>query len=122
MSKPLDELIDKIQTRPETVEFQEVIDVIDTHYIYTPVSFTNGPNDTAVINSPGENEGSCKIFSFAKMNKLDHAQTLNCFGHYYRDDVLDHPEAQDHANIRTFMKYGWNYISFEHEALRRKPE
>ena len=120
MSKQLDKLIDKIRTRPETVDFQEVIDVIDKHYIYTPSSFTNGPNDTAVINSPGENEGSCKIFSFAQINKLDQMQTLNCFGSYYRNDVVNNPGAEDHANIRTFMKYGWDHVSFESEALKRK--
>ncbi|MBT8118412.1 MAG: HopJ type III effector protein [Gammaproteobacteria bacterium] len=120
MSKQLEQLIDKIRTVPETVEFQQVVDVIDRQYDYTPTGFTNGPIDTAVINKPGENEGSCKIFSFAKINDLDQTQTLNCFGNYYRDDVLNNPEAQDHANIRTFMKYGWEHVSFDTEALKRK--
>ena len=120
MNKQHDDLIDKIRTRPEAVEFQEVIDMIDTHYIYTPTSFINGTGDTAVTNSSGENEGSCKIFSFAKINELDQAQTLNCFGHYYRDDVLNNPDGQDHANIRTFMKHGWKHVNFEKTALNKR--
>ena len=33
-------------------------------------------------------------------------QTLNCFGDYYRKDVSHQPEATNHVNIRTFIKYG----------------
>ena len=118
----LDELIDKLRNAPETVEFQEVINVIDKYYIYTPASFTNGPDDSAVINKPGENEGSCKIFSFAQINKLDQMQTLNCFGRYYRDDVLKNPEGTDHQNIRTFIRHGWEHVNFEKTALEQRQQ
>jgi hypothetical protein len=48
---------------------------------------------------------------------LNEKQTLACFGKYYREDVLRHPENDDHANIRNFMLYGWEGIVFEGEAL-----
>ena len=89
----LDEFIARIKSSPEDTEFQDVINIIDKHYHYTPTRFTNGPEDNGVINAAGENEGSCKIFSFAKINGLTVEQTLNCFGQYYSDDVLKDPEG-----------------------------
>ena len=29
-----------------------------------------------------------------------------------RKDVLEHPDATDHANIRAFMKVGWDGVKF----------
>lgn len=113
----LDTLIDQIKTQPKNVEFNDVINIINEYYDYTPTKFTNGTQNDCVINKAGENEGSCKIFSFAKIHQLDEMQTLNCFGSYYRDDVLKHPDNTDHANIRAFIKYGWKQISFEGTAL-----
>ena len=55
----------------------------------------------------GENSGSCKIFAFAQLHHLDEASTLACFGAYYRDDVLKHPQGSDHQNIRQFINTGW---------------
>lgn len=114
------QLILEIKSNPETVEFQDVINYIDQHYQYTPTEFRNGVNAERIINRAGENEGSCKIFSFALLNKLDKIQTLNCFGHYYRRDVLDHPHNTDHSNIRNFIKYGWEGITFNQPALRKR--
>jgi len=51
---------------------------------------------------------------------LDDIQTLNCFGDYYRIDVLQNPENEDHANIRTFMTYGLKHILFSCPALTKK--
>ena len=116
----LEQLIHQIKTDPETVEFQDVIKLIDENYDYNPTSFINGQGVEQVSNQAGENEGSCKIFSFAKSHHLDQSQTLHCFGRYYRDDVLQHPENTDHENIRTFIKYGWNGITFERPALKLK--
>ncbi|MDH5570364.1 MAG: HopJ type III effector protein [Gammaproteobacteria bacterium] len=113
-------LIDKIKTRPDELEFEDVIQVIESHYHYFPTTFTNGMGATMVHNAAGTNEGSCKIFAFALQNKLNKSETLACFGKYYRDDVLQHPDNTDHANIRNFMQYGWNGIKFEEEALSRK--
>ena len=117
MSK-IEDFIKKIKKHPETIEFDEVIRIIEDGYNYTPTRFINGTKNEAVVNEAGTNEGSCKIFSFAKIHKLDAEQTLNCFGTYYRNDVLNHPENDDHANIRTFIKYGWEHIYFDGSALK----
>ena len=116
----LDSPIEQIKSSPETVEFQDVINTINEHYDYSPTQFRNGPTDDCVTSLAGENEGSCKIFAFAQLNKLDKNQTLNCFGQYYRDDVLNHPNNTDHANIRTFMKYGLENVVFDGVALKAK--
>jgi hypothetical protein len=114
----IDELLEKINTRPDQIDFAEVIETIDSGYRYTPAGFSNGKGSNAVINEAGSNEGSCKIFAFAKLNHLDEKQTLACFGTYYREDVLGHPEKNDHANIRNFMLHGWRGIEFKSEALQ----
>ena len=118
--KNLDNLIEQIKSRAETIEFNNVIDIINEFYDYTATQFSNGPDNDCVISMAGENEGSCKIFAFALLQQLDEQQTLNCFGKYYRGDVLNHPEGTDHANIRTFMKYGWKNISFDLAVLEKK--
>ena len=116
----IDELLTQIKTQPDTVEFQDVIDCIEEYFDYTPRHFTNGNGHDMVINQAGSNEGSCKIFSFATTEGLNEAETLACFGKYYRQDVLQNPEANDHANIRTFMRHGWKGIHFEQSALIRQ--
>ena len=113
-------LLQQLKTAPDNVEFNDVISTIETNYKYEPTEFTNGAGDDSITNNAGDNEGSCKIFSFAKLHRLTEKQTLHCFGHYYRDDVLNHPEHNDHANIRLFMKYGWQHILFKGEALKIK--
>ena len=110
------ELLDRIRTKPDSVEFNEVMQTIGDNYDYQPMKFING----AVINEAGENEGSCKIFAFAKMHGLDEEQTLNCFGNYFREDVLKDPDGESHANIRSFMAHGWAGIQFEGEVLKVK--
>ena len=111
-----EQLIAKLNSTPEQVSFNEVIDTIAADYDYTPAAFTNG--DTR--NEAGTNEGSCKIFAFAKLNKLPEEQTLHCFGDYYRKDVLENPTGSDHANIRNFITHGWQGIAFDSQALIRK--
>lgn len=113
----VDELIELINTSPDSIDFGEVIEVIDAAYSYTPTRFSNGLGRSASINEAGTNEGSCKIFAFGKLNNLDKAQTLACFGKYYREDVLGHPDNDDHANIRNFMLHGWEGVKFEGKAL-----
>ena len=110
-------LIDKIRSTPDTVEFNEVIDCIAENYEYTATRFSNGKGETAAINEAGTNEGSCKIFAFAQLNDLSEKETLACFGQYYREDVLQHPDSDDHANIRNFMLHGWSGIQFDSAAL-----
>ena len=119
MSK-LERLLQDIQSSPETIEFDDVIDTIDDHYSYSATRFSNGIGENRVVNEAGTNEGSCKIFSFAKRHSLNEEQALTCFGKYYREDVLNNPDNSDHANIRNFMVSGWDGIKFEGVALKEK--
>ena len=116
----IEELINSIKTKPDEIEFNEVIKVIDTYYHYTPARFTNGQGDNKINNLSGCNEGSCKIFSFARLNGLTENETLACFGRYFREDVMKHPDGNDHANIRTFMRHGWSGIQFEGTVLNQE--
>ena len=109
-------LIEKINNQPETVLFPEVIEYIDANYLFTPTRFTNGNT----VNEANQNNGSCKIFYFAKLQQLSVEQTLNLFGDYYRIEVLQNPEGTDHQNIRNFIKYGWEGIIFENVSLLKK--
>jgi len=105
-----------LATAPTTVTFQDTIAVIDANYDFTPTAFRNGE----LQNDAGQNNGSCKLFSFAKLHKLNQQQTLHCFGAYYREDVLQHPQGTDHLNIRNFIKYGWEGVVFTGDALTLK--
>lgn len=116
----LDNLLDLLNKQASAIEFKQVMDLIDTLYDYTPTEFSNGLGEDLVLNQAGTNEGSCRLFAFALDQKLNQQQTLDCFGHYYREDVLQHPDNTDHANIRNFIKYGWDGINFSAQALQRK--
>lgn len=107
-----------IKESPQSVQFQDVMNLVDEYYQYQATQFSNGKGDDKVINEAGQNEGSCKVFALANLLGLDEAATLHCFGDYYREDVLQHPEGTDHANIRNFIKYGWDGIQFSAEALQ----
>jgi hypothetical protein len=106
----------KLNGNPESVTFDETMAVINASYEFTPTSFTNG----AVKNEAGQNTGSCKLFAFALLNQLSEAQTLACFGAYYREDVLKNPEGTDHQNIRNFMEHGWSGVKFDRMPLQAK--
>jgi HopJ type III effector protein len=108
----IEELIDRVRSG-QPIRFQETIAVIDAHYQYSPCGFRNGCGDDVVINAPGTNEGSCKVFWFARLHGLDRSQTLALFGEYYRHDVLEHPDGRDHANVRRFLRDGWAGIEYE---------
>lgn len=114
----VEQLLQKIRQNPESVGFDEVIATIKENYQYTPTRFSNGLGDACVINEAGQNEGSCRIFSFAKLNRLNEQETLACFGGFYREDVLGNPSGVDHANIRNFMRDGWAGVQFAGEALK----
>ncbi len=109
-------ILTQLKTSPTTINFKEVIAYIDEHYDFTSTKFTNGKT----VNEAGENNGSCKVFSFAKLKGLNEEETLALFGDFYRTDVLENPEGSDHQNIRNFMQYGWDGIAFEGEALAEK--
>lgn len=116
MSFSTQELIERLNTPQSDVEFKDVISHIDENYQYVPTYFTNGD----VTNEAGTNEGSCKIIAFAQLNGLSQQATLNCFGHYYHQDVVLHPNNSDHANIRNFMNTGWSGVIFNGVALVKK--
>ncbi|WP_445431330.1 HopJ type III effector protein [Chryseobacterium indoltheticum] len=109
-------LFEQLEKSAEEIQFKDVIAFIDEHYYFTPTKFTNGNT----VNEADQNNGSCKVFSFAKLNDLSKEETLNLFGEFYRKDVLQNPEGTDHQNIRNFMEFGWEGISFEGKALTRK--
>ena len=109
----LESFLQTINNSPETVEFEQTMAVIDEAYSFTPTAFQNGN----LHNEAGQNSGSCKIYAFGQLQNLSEEQTLACFGHYYREEVLQHPEGTDHQNIRNFMETGWAGIKFSGEAL-----
>lgn len=112
----IEDFLNKLRTQPSSISFNEAIETIESNYDFTPVRFSNG----SVVNEAGTNSGSCKLFAFAKQQQLSKEETLACFGDYYRVDVLQHPDASNHANIRNFMITGWEGISFDGEALQPK--
>lgn len=120
MSPSLNTLLDSLKNAPDTITFDAVQTVIAEHYQYTPTTFINGEGDDSVRNDAGTNEGSCKIFAFAKHQQLSDKQTLACFGHFYREHVLGNPDGNDHANIRTFMRHGLSKVTFDAPALAEK--
>ena len=113
----LEEFLERVKAGGK-VSFQDSIAVIAAYYRYTPIRFANGD----VINEAGTNEGSCKLFYFAKLHGLTPAQTLALFGDYYWKDVLELPDANSHANIRSFMRHGWEGIAYDGEALQKLEE
>ena len=108
--------LDKLKQTPTAITFPETIATIEENYVFTPTTFKNGEQ----YNAAGENSGSCKLFSFAKLQNLSQPETLACFGAYYFEETLGDPNGTNHQNIRNFMKTGWDGIQFEGEALALK--
>lgn len=102
----------KLKANPTEITFAETMNVIDNNYNFTPTTFTNGD----IKNNAGENAGSCKLFAFAKKQKLTKEETLFCFGEHYKN-VLEDANGSSHQNIRNFMKTGFEVLSFEGDAL-----
>ncbi|CAA7193794.1 HopJ type III effector protein [Chryseobacterium potabilaquae] len=109
-------ILELLEKSPETIDFKYVIAYIDENYDFMPTQFKNGN----IVNEENQNNGSCKVFSFAKLNNLSKENALALFGEFYREDVLKNPEGTDHQNIRNFMQFGWDGIVFEGEALIKK--
>ena len=112
----IENFLSKLKTNPKESDFNELMALVDAQYDFTETAFRNGD----LQNSAGENSGSCKLFSFAQLHDLNVDETLACFGAYYRDDVLQNPESDNHQNIRNFMENGWEGINFEGKALNVK--
>lgn len=112
----LKELLKVLNEAPQTVQFSDVIKTIDENYNFVPTEFKNGET----VNLADQNNGSCKIFSFAQLHNLSQELTLQLFGDYYREDVLKNPDNTDHQNIRNFMVTGWQGVTFLGSALTLK--
>ena len=111
----LKEFLKLLSLKPEHVDFEDTLSVIDQHYDFTPTHFRNGD----VSNKAGENIGSCKIFAFAQLHNLSEEQTLICFGRFY-NHVKTNPKGNDHKNIRQFIRKGWSGLYIDGEPLRLK--
>ncbi|WP_298779799.1 HopJ type III effector protein [uncultured Polaribacter sp.] len=105
----------KLKSKPTAITFSETMQVIESNYNFTPTAFTNGK----VKNKAGENNGSCKLFAFAKQQQLTKEETLFCFAEHYKN-VLEDAKGTSHQNIRNFMKTGFEGLSFKGEALTLK--
>ena len=99
----------------QKLSFKEIIAYIDENFDYTASSFKNG----ALMNAENENQGSAKIFSFAKLNNLSIEDTLKLFAEHYQA-VFNDKEGSSHQNIRNFMEFGWEGVEFEKEVLQPK--
>jgi len=110
----LDKFRELLNRSPESVKFEQAMEVVEKNYDYTPTAFRNG----TLENAQGENEGSCKLLAFAKLQGLSEQDTLHCFGDYYRNDVLRSPNGDNHMNIRNFIKSGWAGVEFSGEPLK----
>jgi hypothetical protein len=115
----LEQLLERARTLAP-LSFSEVVAVIEQNYRYTPSAFNNGLGDERVINTAGQNQGSCKLLGFAQLHGLDVTQTLHLFGDYYYQEVMNSPEGEDHANIRAFRRHGWAGVEFERQPLSPK--
>jgi hypothetical protein len=98
--------------KAHTIPFSEVLTFIENYYQHEPTAFKNGET----YNESNQNQGSAKVFAFAKMNNLSAGDTLSLFAEHYQA-VLAQPAATDHQNIRQFMAQGWEGIHFEGTAL-----
>ncbi|MEH6471801.1 MAG: HopJ type III effector protein, partial [Halopseudomonas sp.] len=61
----LDKLLEQARAQ-ESIQFDQLMSVIVENYNYTPSAFGNGLAPNRVENEAGQNEGSCKLFAFAR--------------------------------------------------------
>ncbi|ALZ76200.1 HopJ type III effector protein [Rheinheimera sp. F8] len=107
----------QLSSEPDSISFQQTITLIDALYDFTPTAFQNGEQ----ANAAGENNGSCKILAFALLHQLSEPQTLQLFGDFYRLEVLPDVKGTNHANIRNFIRTGWDGVEFHGAPLSGKP-
>ena len=106
----------KLKETPESIQFSDTMEIVDTLYEFSPTEFSNG----TTTNLENQNNGSCKLFAFAQLQGLSKQETLNCFGQFYTQDVLQNPKGDDHQNIRNFITHAWDGIVFKGKALQEK--
>lgn len=111
----IQQFIDILKASPTKVTFSETMQVIDDNYNFTPTAFKNGE----IKNDAGQNNGSCKLFAFAKLQNLTKEETLFCFGEHYQSILADE-NGTSHQNIRNFMNTGFEGLVFEGDVLKRK--
>jgi len=91
------------------VGFAEVLNTINAVYVYDEsVGYSNGD----VTNAPGVNTGSAKVFAFAQLHALSQESTVRLFCEHL-EGVLADPSGDAHANIRAFLKTGWEGVAFD---------
>ena len=61
-----------VEMDADSLKFQEVMDLINTHYEVGLITFKNGD----IVNGPGENEGSAMVLSYAALSQMDKDTTL----------------------------------------------
>ena len=108
----IDELVRALDSASPDFVFADVMSAIDGAFSSTPCAFDNGVQK----NSASENQGSCKVFAFARQAGLDEEQTLRLFAEHYRS-VLDDPQGSAHGNIRAFMQSGWDGVTLHGNPL-----
>lgn len=104
-------LVNSLLDQPGT-RFTDVIAGIDQCYAFAPTAFQNGEQ----YNEANQNNGSCKVFALALLLGLNVDETLRLFCEHY-ESVLNHPDADDHQNIRQFMAHGFDGLRFTGVAL-----
>ena len=100
-------LVFRLKTEPKKLTFDETMEAIGQSYELRDVAFSVGP----VQSEAGQNRGSAKILSFAKLVGLNKIEALRLFGEHY-ESVRQDPEGQGHANIRAFMDCGFAGLAF----------
>ena len=99
----------------KSISFEDFMQLIDTHYHFQAINFKNGH----LSNGKHENQGSAKVFGFAKIHHLSALETLHIFGEHYLN-VLCNPNEDSHQNIRQFMQNGWAGVVLDVQPLREK--
>jgi DNA-binding IscR family transcriptional regulator len=100
-------ILEQLEKSPETIIFKDIIAYIDENYDFTPTKFTNGNT----INEANQNNGSCKVFSFAKQINLSKEQTLTLFGEFYREDVQKSKRNRPPKHQKFYrIRLGRNFI------------
>ncbi len=115
----IDEFLGRVN-QGERVRFEDTMAVIHQYFDYQPTPFSNGNGTDRIFNEAGTNEGSCKIFAFARLYQLSESSTLALYGDFYWKDVLQNPNGETHKNIRNFITYGWEHIKMDGLPLIRK--
>jgi len=62
----LNDYLKNLAENPKSIQFTDTIAVIEANYTFTACDF----NNHGLLSSASENNGSCKIFAFAKLHQL----------------------------------------------------